>query len=131
MPHRLVSTLRLAAFVVNVGLLGVGVWLLVPPRRPGDTWAAGALCVIAALNASAVLSAGRRGGDAHLRGRVQRIVMIANLGLIGVGVALATGSALQGGLGGVESLATLGLVGPPLLTAAAILAARINPRADG
>jgi hypothetical protein len=131
MRHRLVSTLRLAAFVVNVGLLGVGVWVFIRPHRPGDTWAAGALGVIAALNASAVLTAGWRGGDVHLRLRVQRIVMMANLGLIGVAVALAAGSVLQDGLGGVESLATLGLVVPPLLTTVAILAARSDARAGG
>lgn len=131
MRHRLGSTLRIAAFVVNAGLLGVGVWLFARPHRPGDTWAAGALGVIASLNASAVLTAGRQGGDTHLRGRVQRIVMMANLGLIGVAVALAAGSALQKGLGGPESLASLGLVIPPLLTTAAILAARTDGRAGG
>jgi hypothetical protein len=131
MTHWHVSALRLAALVVNVGLLGFGVWLQFQPQRPGDTWAAGALCVIAAVNASAVLTAGRRGGDAHLRGRLQRIAMMANLGLIGVGVALAAGSMLQEGPGGVESLSTLALVGPPLLTAVAILAARSQrPRAQ-
>ena len=114
--HRL---LRGAALALNAALFLVGVYFELRPRYRTDVWAAGALCAIALAN-SAALTAGTDGqGARHLRRRLRRIALLASLLLAAAGLLLAVLEATRGSA--FAALASLVLLLPPALSAAAIL----------
>jgi hypothetical protein len=114
--HRL---LRGAALALNAALFLVGVYFELRPRYRTDVWAAGALCAIALAN-SAALTAGTDGqGARHLRRRLRRIALLASLLLAGASLLLAILEATRGSA--FAALASLVLLLPPALSAAAIL----------
>ena len=111
--------LRLAALLLNGGLLLVGVYFELWPRYRTDVWAAGALCAIAIIN-SAALTAGTDGsGVRHLRRRLRRIALVASVLLASASLVLAFLEATRGSP--LAALSALALVLAPGVSAAAII----------
>jgi hypothetical protein len=112
---------RLAALLLNLGQFLLGIWLEGNPSLRGDVWSGGALAAIAVFNSAALILAGGWGGYDHLHTRVRRISLFMNGILLLAGAALTIGFLQAPGVSGLETVATLGLLLPPLLTAAALL----------
>jgi hypothetical protein len=112
---------KAAALLTNAGQFLLGATLEAKPSLRGDAWSGSALAAIAIINSAALLLAAQWRGHERLRGRVRRISLFANAMLLLVGGALGVGFLQAPGVSGLETVATLGLLAPPLLTAAALL----------
>jgi hypothetical protein len=110
--------LRLLAVLLNLVLLGAGLYFQGHPRDRHDLWSAGGVAAVAIVN-SAALTVSRRGpiGGSFVR-RLQRIALFANTLLLAVAIVIVALSALRDWRHAVLHGVALGV--PPLLTIAAL-----------
>lgn len=115
--------LRLVAVLLNLALVGAGLYFQAHPRGRVDLWAAGGVAAVALVN-SAALAVSRRGpaGESFVA-RLRRIALFANALLLAAASVLVALSALRGWRHAV--LHGVMLLFPPLIT---IVALRRYPR---
>ena len=110
--------LRLVAVLLNVVLLGTGLYFQAHPRDRHDLWSAGGVVAVAIVN-SASLTISRRGqiGERFVL-RLQRIALFANTLLLATAAVIVALSALRDWRHAV--LHGVMLAVPPLLTIVAL-----------
>jgi hypothetical protein len=110
--------LRLVAVLLNLVLLGTGLYFQAHPRDRHDLWSAGGVVAVALVN-SAALTISRRGpAGRHFVLRLQRIALFANTLLLAAAALIVALSALRDPRHAVIHGVALGV--PPLLTFAAL-----------
>jgi hypothetical protein len=110
--------LRFLAVLLNLALLGAGLYFQAHPRDRHDLWSAGGVTAVAIVN-SAALTVPRRGPiGGHFVARLRRIALLANTLLLATAVVIVALSALRDWRHAVIHGLALGV--PPLLTFVAL-----------
>jgi hypothetical protein len=110
--------LRLVAVLLNVALIGAGLYFQAHPRDRHDLWSAGGVAAVGIVN-SAALTVPRKGriGESFVL-RLRRIALLANTLLLTTAVVIVALSALRDWRHAVIHGLALGV--PPLLTFVAL-----------